>query len=444
MDHDRAIPIVSYAVGGGRSAKAAGGGKGSGARALRYRASAVAVTSVLAIATLYYSWPTAIPYGDSDGAERPAQAKRSSAEGVAPGFSVTRGPGGSFEAEAAETEVGTVIQAVGNIGQIEEHSRLPLMGVVKVDSSRILDSSRVASAPLASMVNIPASDSAAALTLHRGETEEATGGEDSLGCELACDEVGAAVSNTVNTMRTFDTALAAPARPGVSSIVNGETETGVAEIVPPALFADAVSSQLVVDAVPPFGDLSEDPSLPSVEAELAAERNEGKLPIANSTGVEPGAMVHVEPEGLSFDDDPVLPVDSGSEVREVIAEHLERIEYRYSEAPQPEHAADEPKGPSADQLAGLDGADDLGVVVPLDEDVGFSGVVLEDELVAIRLNDLVSLFEDRIERPLYVWLRSSSSGSNYVTSETLEAAGIDAKYDPQKKQIVFSLVDDKR
>ena len=184
--------------------------------------------------------------------------------------------------------------------------------------------------------------------------------------------------------------------------------------------------------------------MPSVETELAAEGNEDKLPLANSTGVEPGAMVHVEPEGLSFDDDPVLPVDSGSDVREVIAGHLERIEYRYSEAPQPEHAADEPTWPSADQLAGLDGADDLGVVVPLDENIGFSGVVLEDELVAIRLNDLVSLFEDRIERPLYVWLRSSSSGSNYVTSETLEAAGIDAKYDPQKKQIVFSLVDDKR
>ena len=256
MAHDRALPIVSYAVGGGRGARAARGGKGSGARALRYRASAVAVTSVLAIATLYYSWPTANPYGEADGAERPAQAKRSSAEGVAPGFSVTRGPGGSSEAEAAETEAGTVIQAVENNGQIEEHSRLPLMGVVKVDSSRILDSSRVASAPLASMVNSPASDSAAALALHRGETEETTGGEDSLGCELACDVVGAAVSNTVNTMRTFDTALAAPARLGVPSTVNGETETGGAEIEPPALFADAVSSELAVDAVPPFADLS--------------------------------------------------------------------------------------------------------------------------------------------------------------------------------------------
>jgi hypothetical protein len=54
------------------------------------------------------------------------------------------------------------------------------------------------------------------------------------------------------------------------------------------------------------------------------------------------------------------------------------------------------------------------------------------------LGDLVSLFEDRFDHPLYVWMKSSAAASKFVTVETLAAAGIRAHYDAERKQIVFS------
>jgi hypothetical protein len=59
--------------------------------------------------------------------------------------------------------------------------------------------------------------------------------------------------------------------------------------------------------------------------------------------------------------------------------------------------------------------------------------------VAIQLGELISLFEARLDRPLFVWMRSSPAASKFVTAETLAAAGIQANYDSASKQLVLTL-----
>lgn len=62
-----------------------------------------------------------------------------------------------------------------------------------------------------------------------------------------------------------------------------------------------------------------------------------------------------------------------------------------------------------------------------------------DDLVSVRLADLISLFEDRLGRPLFVWLKSSSSASEVVTVETLKSAGIHVDYDAETRQVSLSI-----
>ncbi len=65
-----------------------------------------------------------------------------------------------------------------------------------------------------------------------------------------------------------------------------------------------------------------------------------------------------------------------------------------------------------------------------------------DALVSVRLADLISLFEDRMDRPLFVWLKSSSSANEFVTFDSLRSAGIDAQYDPGTQQVALSIAHD--
>ena len=65
-----------------------------------------------------------------------------------------------------------------------------------------------------------------------------------------------------------------------------------------------------------------------------------------------------------------------------------------------------------------------------------------DALVSVRLADLISLFEDRMDRPLFVWLKSASSVNKFVTFDTLRSAGIDAQYDARTQQVALSIVHD--
>ncbi|MXO57935.1 hypothetical protein GRI89_00025, partial [Altererythrobacter salegens] len=65
--------------------------------------------------------------------------------------------------------------------------------------------------------------------------------------------------------------------------------------------------------------------------------------------------------------------------------------------------------------------------------------ISSDAFVSVRLADLISLFEDRMERPLFVWLKSSTYAKEYVTFDTLKAAGIDVRYDVETRQVSLSI-----
>lgn len=122
-----------------------------------------------------------------------------------------------------------------------------------------------------------------------------------------------------------------------------------------------------------------------------------------------------------------------------IPHHLARIDERYS----PARAAEAPSqngGPSEESALVTErtGAIDSAATVRVDVAGSSTAIVQEDELVAIKLGELVSLLEDRFDHPLYVWMKSSAAASKFVTAQTLEAAGIKTSYDPERKQIVIS------
>ena len=64
--------------------------------------------------------------------------------------------------------------------------------------------------------------------------------------------------------------------------------------------------------------------------------------------------------------------------------------------------------------------------------------ISEGQLVSVKLDELISLFENQMERPLFVWLKSSSAASKFVTVQTLADAGIRSTYDPETAQLVLS------
>ena len=65
-----------------------------------------------------------------------------------------------------------------------------------------------------------------------------------------------------------------------------------------------------------------------------------------------------------------------------------------------------------------------------------------DGTLQLRLGDLIALLEDRMERPLFVWLSSAGSASKYVTFDTLRAAGIGVDYDPVHNHVVLSVAEE--
>jgi hypothetical protein len=65
-----------------------------------------------------------------------------------------------------------------------------------------------------------------------------------------------------------------------------------------------------------------------------------------------------------------------------------------------------------------------------------------DGSIQLRLGDLIALLEDRMERPLFVWLSSAESASKYVTFDTLRAAGIGVDYDPVRNHVVLSVAEE--
>jgi len=240
------------------------------------------------------------------------------------------------------------------------------------------------------------------------------------------------------------TSSVADAGVGPQDLTNG---VALVEPVADPLAADAQGEPgVLADAGPPVlaepsGELIA-AAAPAIDAAPAVEPTPAMAnpPAAESPGDRDQVALSSEPSVA-----PVAAAPSGlaeNAPAATIPQHLARIEERYSAAPSPAPPAEEPAlveqtppaGPAAVRLGASDSAAALGVA----DATGSSVIVQEDELVAIRLGDLVSLFEDRFDHPLYVWMKSSAAASKFVTVETLAAAGIRAHYDAERKQIVFS------
>lgn len=241
-------------------------------------------------------------------------------------------------------------------------------------------------------------------------------------------------------------------------IVRSSTGLVVDAMPETALLADLQPASLVA----PAGDLVA--GTPAVERPLAAEArasasettmsplgSEDSMPQATpveQAGLAASDFASARPEapklGQSTEHNGGQPLeqDHSSEPTRAIAHHLERIGSRYAAGPEtPTRAApDLPPRDATGQLA-VARADDAVSVVIADRLGAAPAVIKDDELVSIKLRDLVSLFEDRLERPLYVWMKQSETASKYVTVETLAAAGIGAKYDPQTRQVVLDVTD---
>lgn len=221
-----------------------------------------------------------------------------------------------------------------------------------------------------------------------------------------------------------------------------------ADIPPIDVAADATSGDdlLVVDAPPsgliePAGELGVARTDPGPTVELEAD--------LAASGVNVAALQTDGSETFNATSGQRSspPIETGEDVRQdepsgPIALHLRRIGERYSSASvsEPAIVAEKPNA-EPDRPATRTDTSAPPVAVAVDAASG-AVVIQEDALVAIQLGELVSLFEDRLDRPLFVWMRSSAAASKFATSETLAAAGIRTEYDPQRKQIVFSVEDD--
>jgi hypothetical protein len=202
------------------------------------------------------------------------------------------------------------------------------------------------------------------------------------------------------------------------------------EPVPPALLADSRP------ALSP-GPAGPSPTVPELEpAQLAAAEalpGEVGAPFGDADGDGESGAASFQPS------EPTAGVAAERSAAVSIPEHLARIGERYAAGPEPvtavpERSAIARDAPEAGQAALVESS----VVLDVGESRGSSVIVQDDELVAIRLGELVSLLEDRLDHPLYVWMSSAAVASKFVTAETLAAAGIRTRYDPQRRQLVIS------
>ena len=73
------------------------------------------------------------------------------------------------------------------------------------------------------------------------------------------------------------------------------------------------------------------------------------------------------------------------------------------------------------------------------QDVTFQ--ISDNQLVSVELGELISLFEDKLDRPLFVWLKTSANANKFVTPETLARAGIHLSYNEGSGQVILSVVE---
>lgn len=203
-----------------------------------------------------------------------------------------------------------------------------------------------------------------------------------------------------------------------------------------AVEADArAESGLLTDARPtllvePSGELIATATDPGARETPAAETD---LALSDPGGGR-------EETTAAFEESATIRPDAAESASgSTIPDHLARISERYSAVPASEsspedQAAAVQSDPASPQLP----PGETAIAVGIDGLSSSTVIVQDDELVAIRLGELVSLLEDRFDHPLYVWMKSSAAASKFVTAETLAAAGISTRYDAQRKQIVFS------
>jgi hypothetical protein len=224
-----------------------------------------------------------------------------------------------------------------------------------------------------------------------------------------------------------------------------------------ALLADAQPSSLIESAGEPiFAEAkgSHSPAVRGTESDgqpQSVPLESPRLDVQVAAGVERIAPHRIAREDAAISatsrtsepaqlEEPVRAAEPG----EAIAYHLERISARYAAAVPGDRTAFEERGENlaAERLAGVPTTSASGSVASAEVPSVAPIVVQDDELVSIKLGELISLFEDRLDRPLYVWMKESKAASKFVTVETLAAAGIGAKYDAQRKQLIFSVAAD--
>nr|WP_166180545.1 hypothetical protein [Altererythrobacter segetis] len=243
------------------------------------------------------------------------------------------------------------------------------------------------------------------------------------------------------------------------------SETGGLQAVPTTMtLSSAPVPQLIVDVLPDsaiiadgqYGMLARPAATPmAIEAKTQApgegnaasgsptrtlnesssgEASDTELAVQHS-GVAPLAAVELQrtdpvPASVARTSR-VLPAESRGTVSR-IKTHLDHVKERYAQKEQLVDRGHAQLGTGTVQSVRPSAA--------APREVSESSLIVHDnELVAIRLGDLVSLFEDHFDRPLFVWMTSSSAASKFVSLKTLAAAGIQAKLDPATQQVTFSV-----
>ena len=208
-----------------------------------------------------------------------------------------------------------------------------------------------------------------------------------------------------------------------------------------ALIVDASPiGELLIDAAPASGSTFVDATAENVPAPLGQEdRNavEGSdAPRRDGAEALPAGVV------VANSVPPGPPEVQAADPRTAIAGHLERLEARYPSSPNQNTAVVEEATPARGEALSASGGTSPSFEFHPNE-VAASGLIIEDdELVAIKLGELVSLFEGRLDRPLYVWMTSSASSSKFVTPKSLATAGIQANFDPETGRVVLSVDED--
>lgn len=226
-----------------------------------------------------------------------------------------------------------------------------------------------------------------------------------------------------------------PELPSAGSLIAASTQKPLADIAERGvLLADAQGATAAGAVFEPV----------ALEANAASTGNRIEAPssvgVASAGSPQLGSVGQATLSASDTAEHSSVAADAPSTAAATIALHLDRVRKRYVGMATPEPLSD---GPSAAVAEAIPAQGVGSPVVGLHAAESTPRVLVHDtELVAIQLGELISLFEARLDRPLFVWMRSSSAASKFVTAETLAAAGLKANYDPASKQLVLTVAEE--